>query len=64
MCAGAVVLSRVGRLVYGASTTRPAPSGTLWDVIRDRRLNHRPEVIGVLASKSTALLEEFFTEDR
>jgi tRNA(adenine34) deaminase len=39
--------------------------GSLWDVVRDRRLNHRPEVIaGVLARESTALLEAFFTEQR
>ena len=49
----------------GRTTTRPAPSGSLWDVVRDRRLNHRPEVVGgVLAAESTALLDAFFAEQR
>ena len=61
MCAGAVVLSRVDRLVFGAFDPKAGAVGSLWDVVRDRRLNHRPEVIGgVLAEESTALLQEFF----
>ncbi|GGF46501.1 tRNA-specific adenosine deaminase [Marmoricola endophyticus] len=61
MCAGAVVLSRVERLVFGAYDDRAGAVGSLWDVVRDRRLNHRPEVLGgVLAEESTALLEGFF----
>lgn len=65
MCAGAVVLSRVDRLVFGAYDEKAGAVGSLWDVVRDRRLNHRPEVVaGVLAEESTALLEEFFGRQR
>ena len=61
MCAGAVVLARVDRLVFGAYDDKLGAVGSLWDVVRDRRLNHRPEVLpGVLAEESTAVLEEFF----
>ena len=61
MCAGAVVLARVDRLVFGAFDPKAGAVGSLWDVVRDRRLNHRPEVVGgVLAEESTALLLEFF----
>jgi tRNA(adenine34) deaminase len=65
MCAGAVVLSRVDRLVFGAYDEKAGAVGSLWDVVRDRRLNHRPEVIGgVLAEESTALLDAFFAAQR
>lgn len=65
MCAGAIVLSRVDRLVFGAYDEKAGAVGSLWDVVRDRRLNHRPEVIGgVLASESAALLDDFFHEHR
>jgi tRNA(adenine34) deaminase len=65
MCAGAVVLSRVDRLVFGAYDGKAGAVGSLWDVVRDRRLNHRPEVIGgVLAEESTALLDAFFAAQR
>jgi len=65
MCAGAAVLSRVERVVFGAWDPKAGAVGSLWDVVRDRRLNHRPEVLaGVLADESTALLEEFFAEHR
>jgi len=65
MCAGATVLSRVDRLVFGAYDDKAGAVGSLWDVVRDRRLNHRPEVVGgVLAEESTALLEEFFAGHR
>ena len=65
MCAGAVVLSRVDRLVFGAFDPKAGAVGSLWDVVRDRRLNHRPEVVGgVLADESTALLQEFFATHR
>jgi tRNA(adenine34) deaminase len=65
MCAGAVVLSRVDRLVFGAFDDKAGAVGSLWDVIRDRRLNHRPEVVsGVLAEQSTALLGDFFAGHR
>jgi tRNA(adenine34) deaminase len=65
MCAGAVVLSRVDRLVFGAYDDKAGAVGSLWDVVRDRRLNHRPEVVaGVLADESTALLDDFFRHHR
>ena len=65
MCAGALVLARVRRLVFGAYDEKAGAVGSLWDVVRDRRLNHRPEVIaGVLANEATALLDEFFAEQR
>lgn len=65
MCAGAIVLSRVDRLVFGAYDEKAGAVGSLWDVVRDRRLNHRPEVIGgVLAEESAALLEAFFAQQR
>ena len=65
MCAGAAVLARVARLVFGAFDEKAGAVGSLWDVVRDRRLNHRPEVVGnVLAAESTALLEEFFRGHR
>ncbi len=65
MCAGAVVLSRVDRLVFGAFDEKAGAAGSLWDVVRDRRLNHRPEVVtGVLADESRALLLEFFGTHR
>ncbi len=65
MCAGAAVLSRVARIVYGARDPKAGAIGSLWDVVRDRRLNSRPEVIsGVRAEESTRLLTAFFTEHR
>jgi tRNA(adenine34) deaminase len=65
MCAGAVVLSRVDRLVYGADDPKAGAAGSLWDVVRDSRLNHRAEVItGVLADECAALLREFFSAHR
>ena len=65
MCAGALVLARVERLVFGAYDDKAGAVGSLWDVVRDRRLNHRPEVVaGVLAEESTALLDAFFSRHR
>ena len=65
MCAGAAVLARVDRVVFGAWDDKAGAVGSLWDVVRDRRLNHRPEVRAeVLAAESTALLEEFFVRHR
>lgn len=65
MCAGAAVLARVERLVFGAFDDKAGAVGSLWDVVRDRRLNHRPEVVaGVLAEESTALLDDFFRSHR
>ncbi len=65
MCAGAAVLARVDRVVLGAYDVKAGAVGSLWDVVRDRRLNHRPEVVtGVLAQESAALLEHFFSGHR
>ncbi len=65
MCAGAAVLARLERLVYSAHDPKAGAVGSLWDVVRDRRLNHRPEVVsGVRADESAALLDEFFAEHR
>ncbi|MFF2508921.1 tRNA adenosine(34) deaminase TadA [Streptomyces sp. NPDC058067] len=63
MCAGALVQSRVDRVVYGARDEKAGAAGSLWDVIRDRRLNHRPEVIGgVLADECARQLTSFFRD--
>ncbi|MGW3416564.1 tRNA adenosine(34) deaminase TadA [Streptomyces phaeochromogenes] len=63
MCAGAVVQSRVDRVVYGARDEKAGAAGSLWDVVRDRRLNHRPEVIaGVLDEECARLLTDFFRD--
>lgn len=65
MCAGAAVLSRVDRIVFAAYDDRAGAAGSLWDVVRDRRLNHRPEVVGgVLAAEAAALLDAFFATHR
>ena len=65
MCAGASVLARVERVVFGAFDPKAGAVGSLWDVVRDRRLNHRPEVVsGVLADEAEALLREFFEGHR
>ncbi len=58
MCAGAAVLARVDRVVFGAHDPKAGAVGSLWDVVRDRRLNHRPEVLaGLLAEESGVLLD-------
>jgi tRNA(adenine34) deaminase len=65
MCAGAIVQARIARLVFGAWDEKAGAVGSLWDVVRDRRLNHRPEVTsGVLAAESTELLQAFFRDHR
>ncbi|MFI6870848.1 nucleoside deaminase [Nocardia sp. NPDC050406] len=65
MCAGALTLARVGRLVFGAWEPKTGAVGSLWDVVRDRRLNHRPEVrAGVLEKDCATLLENFFHPHR
>jgi len=65
MCAGALVLARVDRVVYGAADPKAGAVDSLWDVVRDRRLNHRPEVIGgVLAVEAAGQLRAFFAEQR
>jgi tRNA(adenine34) deaminase len=63
MCAGAIVQSRVDRVVYGARDEKAGAVGSLWDVVRDRRLNHRPEVIGgVLEEECAQILTDFFRD--
>jgi tRNA(adenine34) deaminase len=65
MCAGAIVLARLPRLVYGTADPKAGAVGSLWDIVRDRRLNHRPEVVsGVLAEECSALLATWFAERR
>jgi tRNA(adenine34) deaminase len=65
MCAGALVLARVARVIFGAWEPRTGAVGSLWDVVRDQRLNHRPEVVGgVLADECAALLDSFFASRR
>ena len=65
MCAGAAWLARVDRVVFGAWNPEYGAAGSLWDVLRDGRLNHRPEVVaGVLAEECSAVLAEFFAQRR
>ena len=65
MCAGALVMARVARVVFGAWEPKTGAVGSLWDVVRDRRLTHRPEVHGgVLADDCAALLDGFFARHR
>jgi tRNA(adenine34) deaminase len=65
MCAGAIVLARIARVVFGAWDPKAGAVGSLWDVVRDRRLNHRPEVVaGVREDECAALLNEFFASKR
>jgi len=65
MCAGAAVLARLDRLVFGAWNEEYGASGSRWDLVRDRRLNHRIEVIsGVRADEGAALVREFLAAQR
>lgn len=65
MCAGAAVLARVERIVFGAFDPKAGAVGSLWDVVRDPRLNHRPEVVaGVLEEECGALIRGFFSGHR
>lgn len=65
MCAGSLVWSRVSRLVYGAKEPRTGAAGSIYDIPRDERLNHRLEVVGsVLADEAAAMLQEFFRSKR
>ncbi|GAB3246181.1 tRNA adenosine(34) deaminase TadA [Nocardioides dilutus] len=65
MCAGAAVLSRVDRVVFASFDPKAGAVGSLWDVVRDRRLNHRPEVVsGILAHEASTLLGDFFAAQR
>ncbi|TDB78824.1 nucleoside deaminase [Micromonospora sp. KC721] len=61
MCAGALVLARVSTVVFGAWEPKTGAAGSRWDVLRDRRLNHRPEVHGgILEAENAAILRAFF----
>ncbi len=65
MCAGAIVLARIPKVVYGATDPKSGAAGTLYNILQDERLNHRVEVIsGVLAEESSALLKSFFQQRR
>jgi tRNA(adenine34) deaminase len=65
MCAGAIVLARTPRVVYGAADPKAGAAGSVLDVLSHPRLNHRPEVVsGVLADESAALLQAFFASRR
>lgn len=65
MCAGASVLARVAHVAYGAEDPKAGAAGSLWDVLRDRRLNHRPLVTGgIRAEESATLLRAFFRARR
>ena len=65
MCAGAIVLARVPRVVFGCADPKAGAAGSVLDILADERLNHRPEVIGgVRAEESAALLRDFFAARR
>ena len=65
MCAGAAVMARVDRLVFGAWNPEYGAAGSAWDIVRDRRLNHRIEVIGgVLEAECGSLVQTFLAERR
>jgi tRNA(adenine34) deaminase len=65
MCAGAMVLARIPRVVYGAPDPKAGAAGSVLDVLGEPRLNHRPEVAGgLLAEESASLLRAFFAERR
>jgi tRNA(adenine34) deaminase len=65
MCAGALVLARISTVVFGAWEPKTGAVGSLWDVVRDSRLNHRPEVYGgVLETECAELLRDFFGSRR
>jgi tRNA(adenine34) deaminase len=65
MCAGAIVLARVSRVVFGATDPKAGAAGSVLDVLGEPRLNHRPEVAGgLLADEAVALLQDFFGDRR
>jgi len=65
MCAGALVLARVARLVFGAWDPKAGACGTLYNIVKDERLNHQLEVTGgVLEEEAGALLQDFFRKKR
>lgn len=65
MCAGAILQARIGRVVFGAWDDKAGAAGSMYDVLRDRRLPYRAEVVGgVEADAATALLRDFFEQRR
>ena len=65
MCAGAIVLARIPRVVYAATDPKSGAAGTLYNILQDERLNHRVELVsGVCAEESSALLKSFFQQRR
>jgi tRNA(adenine34) deaminase len=65
MCAGAIVLARIPRLVYGTTDPKAGACGTLYNIVQDGRLNHSVELVsGVLEQKCGAILREFFSRVR
>ncbi|MFW0789658.1 nucleoside deaminase [Gordonia sp. CPCC 205333] len=65
MCAGAIGLARIERVVFGAYEPKTGAVGSLWDVLRDPRLSHRPQVRGgVLADECAAIVQDFFAARR
>jgi tRNA(adenine34) deaminase len=65
MCAGAIIMSRIARLVYGASDPKAGACGTLYNIVQDSRLNHRVEMTtGVLEQRCSDLLKDFFAKVR
>jgi len=65
MCAGAITMSRISRLVFGAWNDEYGASGSRWDLVRDQRLNHQVEVIpAIMESECASLIQEFLAEKR
>ena len=65
MCAGAITMSRISRLVFGAWNDEYGASGSRWDLVRDQRLNHQVEVIpAIMESECASLVQEFLAEKR
>ncbi len=65
MCAGAIVLARIGRIVYGADDPKAGAVRSLYNVLEDKRLNHHPAItFGILAQQSSVLLKDFFQKQR
>ena len=65
MCAGAIVQSRIKRLVFGSFDKKAGAVGSIWDLLRDTRVSYKPEVIsGVLEQECTSILKHFFTNLR
>jgi len=65
MCAGAIVLARLERVVFGASDPKAGACGTLFNIVKDKRLNHQVELVGgVLEAKCGGILKDFFSKVR